>query len=85
MRTSVVALAAATQLCGPGDAIGPEGDASRHRQPAVRIAQAETTRDTEANLRNIIGQLEQAAPDYAGLEPPLQRAIRPQLQATAAF
>ena len=84
MRT-VVALAAATQLCSPGDAMGGDGDAGQHRQPPLRTVQAETLRDTEVSLRKIIGQLEQAAPDYAGLEPPLAQAVRQQVQAMAAL
>jgi pimeloyl-ACP methyl ester carboxylesterase len=78
-------LAAAIQLCSPGGVARADGDASQPRQPGFRTVQAETPRDTEVNLRKIISELAQAAPDYAGLEPPLQQAIRQQVQAAAGL
>ena len=46
------------------------------------LAQAEPARDTEAALRKIIGELQQAAPDYDAMEPALQQALRQHLQTT---
>src|ERR1700728_2847889 len=61
-----------------------EADAARNdRQPTpMTLAQTETARDTEKVLRKVIGELQQAAPDYDQMEPALQQALRQHLQET---
>ena len=81
----VVALAAASQVFVLGGAAGLDNAPHQRRPEPPNLAQADSVRATGAPLRKIISELQRTAPNYSDLEPPLQQAIRQQLEATASL
>src|SRR3954454_6579439 len=72
-------------LVGEGHATAVPVPADYSKSSVNKPVMPTQARDTEARLRQVIGQLQQGQPDYDQMEPALRAAVRQQMDVTTSM